>query len=281
MTQLRIKSHAKINLALNITGKGYLLHKIETIVSFISLHDEIFIKKINSKKHNIIFTGKFSRNISKDNTISKLLEILENKDLLKNKKFKILVNKKIPNRAGLGGGSMNAANILKYFVKKKIIRISKKGLEEISNLIGSDVVLGLNSTNSILNSKNQIKRFKNYKKYYVLLVKPNFGCSTKYIYSKVKKFNRARLLKPNKSMFNYKFLKKIGNSLEPIAFSKYNKLKIIKSFLEKSTKPIFVRMSGSGSVIVAYFKTKDRCEKEKKQFNKKYKKYWCMSSKTI
>jgi 4-diphosphocytidyl-2-C-methyl-D-erythritol kinase len=281
MTQLRIKSHAKINLALNITGKSYLLHKIETIVSFISLHDEIFIKKINSKKHNIIFTGKFSRNISKDNTISKLLEILENKDLLKNKKFKILVNKKIPNRAGLGGGSMNAANILKYFVKKKIIRISKKGLEEISNLIGSDVVLGLNSTNSILNSKNQIKRFKNYKKYYVLLVKPNFGCSTKYIYSKVKKFNRARLLKPNKSMFNYKFLKKIGNSLEPIAFSKYNKLKIIKSFLEKSTKPIFVRMSGSGSVIVAYFKTKDRCEKAKKQFNKKYKKYWCMSSKTI
>ena len=281
MTQLRIKSHAKINLALNITGKSYLLHKIETIVSFISLHDEIFIKKINSKKHNITFTGKFSRNISKDNTISKLLEILENKDLLKNKKFKILVNKKIPNRAGLGGGSMNAANILKYFVKKKIIKISKKGLEEISNLIGSDVVLGLNSTNSILNSKNQIKRFKNYKKYYVLLVKPNFGCSTKYIYSKVKKFNRARLLKPNKSMFNYKFLKKIGNSLEPIAFSKYNKLKIIKSFLEKSTKPIFVRMSGSGSVIVAYFKTKDRCEKAKKQFNKKYKKYWCMSSKTI
>ena len=281
MTQLRIKSHAKINLALNITGKSYLLHKIETIVSFISLHDEIFIKKINSKKHNITFTGKFSRNISKDNTISKLLEILENKDLLKNKKFKILVNKKIPNRAGLGGGSMNAANILKYFVKKKIIKISKKGLEEISNLIGSDVVLGLNSTNSILNSKNQIKRFKNYKKYYVLLVKPNFGCSTKYIYSKVKKFNRARLLKPNKSMFNYKFLKKIGNSLEPIAFSKYNKLKIIKSFLEKSTKPIFVRMSGSGSVIVAYFKTKDRCDKAKKQFNKKYKKYWCMSSKTI
>ena len=281
MTQFRIKSHAKINLALNIIGKSSSLHKIETIVSFISLHDEIFIKKINSKKHNIIFTGKFSRNISKDNTISKLLEILENKDLLKNKKFKILVNKKIPNRAGLGGGSMNAANILKYFVKKKIIRISKKGLEEISNLIGSDVVLGLNSTNSILNSKNQIKRFKNYKKYYVLLVKPNFGCSTKYIYSKVKKFNRARLLKPNKSMFNYKFLKKIGNSLEPIAFSKYNKLKIIKSFLEKSTKPIFVRMSGSGSVIVAYFKTKDRCEKAKKQFNKKYKKYWCMSSKTI
>ena len=281
MIQAKIKSYAKLNLALNITGKTSNLHKIESIVTFVALHDEIVISKIKSKSHDILFSGKFSKNINKKNSVSKLLEILEKKKLLKNIKFRIKINKKIPNKAGLGGGSMNAANILKYFVKKKIIRISKKGLEEISNLIGSDVVLGLNSTNSILNSKNQIKRFKNYKKYYVLLVKPNFGCSTKYIYSKVKKFNRARLLKPNKSMFNYKFLKKIGNSLEPIAFSKYNKLKIIKSFLEKSTKPIFVRMSGSGSVIVAYFKTKDRCEKAKKQFNKKYKKYWCMSSKTI
>ena len=119
MTQFRIKSHAKINLALNIIGKSSSLHKIETIVSFISQHDEIFIKKINSQKHNIIFTGKFSHNISKDNTISKLLKILKNKNLLKNKKFQILVNKNIPNRAGLGGGSMNAANILKLFVKKK------------------------------------------------------------------------------------------------------------------------------------------------------------------
>ena len=281
MTQLRIKSFAKINLALNITGKSSLSHKIETIVSFISLYDEIFIKKINSKKHDIFFTGKFSNNISNDNTISKLLKILEKKNLLKNKKFKILIKKNIPNKAGLGGGSMNAASILKYFVKRKIIRISKKRLEEISSLIGSDVILGLNPTNSILNSKNQIKRFQSNKKFYVLLVKPNFGCSTKYIYSKVKKFNKARLLKPNKNMFNFKFLKKMDNSLEPIAFSRYKKLKMIKSFLEKSTKPIFVRMSGSGSVIFAYFKTKDRCDKAKKLFNKKYRKYWCMSSKTI
>ena len=281
MTQLRIKSFAKINLALNITGKSSLSHKIETIVSFISLHDEIFIKKINSKKHDIFFTGKFSNNISNDNTISKLLKILEKKNLLKNKKFKILIKKNIPNKAGLGGGSMNAASILKYFVKKKIIRISKKRLEEISSLIGSDVILGLNPTNSILNSKNQIKRFQSNKKFYVLLVKPNFGCSTKYIYSKVKKFNKARLLRPNKNMFDFKFLKKMDNSLESIAFKRYKKLKMIKSFLEKSTMPKFVRMSGSGSVIVAYFKTKDRCDKAKKQFNKKYRKYWCMSSKTI
>ena len=119
MTQVKIKSYAKLNLALNIVGKTSSLHKIESIVAFVALHDEIFIKKIKSKSHNILFSGKFSQNIGKNNTVTKLLKILEEKKLLKDKKFKIKINKKIPNKAGLGGGSMNAANILRFFVKKK------------------------------------------------------------------------------------------------------------------------------------------------------------------
>ena len=46
MSFIQVKSFAKINLALNVTGKLKLLHKIESIVSFISLSDLIFIKKI-------------------------------------------------------------------------------------------------------------------------------------------------------------------------------------------------------------------------------------------
>ena len=45
MSYSKIKSHAKINLALNILGKSKTLHKIETIVSFLDLHDKIKIKK--------------------------------------------------------------------------------------------------------------------------------------------------------------------------------------------------------------------------------------------
>ena len=73
----KIKSYAKINLALNVTGKTSLLHKIETIVAFVSLHDEIFIKKIRSKRHIIYFYGRFSKKIGKKNTVSDLLKILE------------------------------------------------------------------------------------------------------------------------------------------------------------------------------------------------------------
>ena len=46
MNSFKIKSYAKINLALNVTGKKNLLHKIESLISFIELHDLIYLKQI-------------------------------------------------------------------------------------------------------------------------------------------------------------------------------------------------------------------------------------------
>ncbi len=277
----KIKSYAKLNLSLNVVGKNKRLHKIESIISFISLHDEIFIRKINSNNHKISFSGKFSKKIGKKNTISDLLNLLEKRGLIRDKKFQIKVKKKIPQQSGLGGGSMNAAHILKFFVKKKIIKTNMKEILKISNLIGSDVALGLRPTSSILTARNKIKHFFGCKKFYTLIVKPEFGCSTKNIYKKVKKFNKPLLNKPRRKMFNIDFLSSLNNSLEKIAFSKYRELKTIKSFLENLSNPIFVRMTGSGSALVAYFQSKKRCDNAKRQFIKRYRNYWCISSKTI
>ncbi len=281
MSYLKIRSYAKLNLALNIVGKNKSLHKIESIISFIDLYDLIKIKKIKSKKHIIKFSGKFYQNINKNNTISKLLEILEERKILKDIKFQIIIHKCIPNKAGLGGGSMNAATILKFLIKKKIIKIKKHEIIKISNLIGSDVILGLKSKSIVLNSKNNIKCFNNIKKFYPLIVKPNFGCTTKDIYSRVRKIRKPMFNRPKKSMFTFNYLKKMSNDLEFIALTKYPKLKIIKSYLEDKLDPVFVRMTGSGSALVAYFQSKKRCELAKKKFNKNYKNYWCIASKTI
>ena len=49
MPIFKIKSYAKINLALNITGKKNELHKIESIISFIDLYDLIYLKQIKKK----------------------------------------------------------------------------------------------------------------------------------------------------------------------------------------------------------------------------------------
>ena len=281
MLTYKIKSAAKINLALNITGKLNKLHKIESIVSFVDLYDLIFIKKTNKSKHHISFYGKFSKNISKKNTVSKLLDVLDKKKLLNKKKFHIKVMKNIPQKAGLGGGSMNSAYILNFLEKKKFINITHEKKIEISNLIGSDVVLGINPVSSILNSKGIVTRFLSCPRYYTLLVKPKFGCSTKTIFSKVKKFTKSKYNKPKKLMFSQKYLLNQENNLEKIVLSKYSKLRQIKNFLLESNNPSFVRMTGSGSVMVAYFQSKQDCEIAKVKFKKKFKNYWCYTAKTI
>ena len=82
-------------------------------------------------------------------------------------------------------------------------------------------------------------------------------------------------------MFRSSFLSKQENALEQIAFLKYPKLKRLKIFLENLKKPVFVRMTGSGSVIVAYYRSKRHCELAKVKFKRKFKNYWCNTSKTI
>ena len=113
------------------------------------------------------------------------------------------------------------------------------------------------------------------------MVKPIFECSIKNIYSGVMKFTKSKFNKPQKKMFDTNFLQKLNNDLENIAFKKYPKLKLIKIFIANQCKPIFVRMTGSGSAIVAYYLSKKACEKARKIFTKKFKNYWCISSKTI
>ena len=281
MSYSKVKSYSKINLALNVIGKTTSLHKIESIITFINLYDEISIKNIKNKSHKIKFIGKFSNNISSINTVSKLLKNIDKDKLLKATKLEIIIKKNIPPEAGLGGGSMNAATILKFLVKKKLINISEEKLYRICSSVGSDVILGMHSNNLILKSNNTIKEFLIKKNIFTLVVKPSFGCSTKKIYSRVKKFRKAKFNKPLKSMFDLGFLKKMNNDLELIALNKYPKLNTLKKFLDKLSKVEFVRMTGSGSAIIAYFKSHKMCKEAEKKVKNKFKNYWCKTAKTI
>ena len=72
----KIKSYAKVNLSLNIIGKlRSKLHKIESLVTFVNLHDLIYLRPIHLNRHKVYFEGKFSKGISNKNTVSKLLSL--------------------------------------------------------------------------------------------------------------------------------------------------------------------------------------------------------------
>ena len=281
MREDTIKSFAKINLSLGVLGKyNKNFHRIETLVSFIDLNDRIKIKNINQKNHKVVFDGKFSKKIYKKNTVTKLLSILDKKNLLNSKKYKIRIKKNIPIEAGLGGGSMNASSLLNYFLSKNKKKLAQNQLLEICNEIGSDVILGLKKKNSILLGDGKLIRSKSKLKLYTLMLKPNFGCSTKMLYKKVKKYSKP-LLKKNHANFSIKKLSNLNNDLEIVAFKKYPVLKRIKETMKTLPKVSFVKMTGSGSCIIAFFNTKKASLNGAKILKKKYKNYWCILSKTI
>ena len=277
-----IKSHAKINLSLNVLGKiNSNFHRIETIVSFISLHDEIYIKNINKKKHKILFYGKFSKGIPSINTVSKLMEFMDKQNILKGKKYSIKIKKNIPQKAGLGGGSMNAASIIRFFLLKRDIIIPKNKIFELSEKVGSDVKFGLKLNNTIQLSNQSILRFKKKIGLYGVIVKPNFGCSTKSIYKKVRIFSKPNLNNTFIKNINLNKIKILKNDLENVAKNEYPKLENLINFMKNLKHNEFVRMTGSGSAAIAYFKTKNASLNATKVIKKKYKNYWCIISKTI
>ena len=280
MRYYKIKSYAKVNISLKVLGKlKSNLHKIESLVSFINLYDEIFIKKTNNKDHKIKFYGKFSKGISKNNTILLLLKIIEKK--LNGQKYLIKINKKIPQKSGLGGGSMNASSLLKFLINRQKLNLSSKEIVKISSKIGSDVILGMQSKTSILYGNGNLKNIKQNINLHTLLVMPNFGCSTKNIYKNVKTFSKAIFKFNKRIIINYKLLSYLVNDLEEPAFKKYPILKKIKIFMEKLDKILFVNMTGSGSTIIGYFISKKATLNAIKILKKKYKNYWCISSRTI
>ena len=231
MRFLKIKSYAKVNLSLNIVGKlKSKKHKIESLVTFVNLYDLIYLRPISLNRHKVYFRGKFSKGINSKNTISKLLQILDKNNLLNNQKFEIKIKKNIPQQSGMGGGSMNAAHLINYFYNKKIIRLNKKRLINIANLIGSDVMLGINPKNTILSSSGKLTKFKKKLGFHVLIVKPNFGCSTKLIYSKVRYYSKAKYNNPKQSLLSKKNIINSNNALEKIAFKEYPKLIGLKIF---------------------------------------------------
>ena len=277
-----IKSYAKINLSLGVTGRlNTKYHKIESLVSFLKLHDEIKVKKINRKKHKIQFFGKFSKGINKDNTVSKLMKILDEKNLLNNEKYFIKIKKNIPQKSGLGGGSMNASALIRFFIYKKILNFSKKNLIKLSKKIGQDVQFGLDNKIKILHSNGNLDSTAKKIGLFVIIVKPNFGCSTQLIYKGIKKYSQEKLKMKTKEYLSFVNILKLENDLEKVVFKNYPKLKIVKLFMQSLPNIRFARLTGSGSAMLGYFSSKNEAINAAKLFKKKYKNYWCITSKTI
>tara|TARA_B100002051_G_scaffold275655_1_gene320434 strand:+ start:207 stop:1046 length:840 start_codon:yes stop_codon:yes gene_type:complete len=278
-----IKSYCKINLSLRVLNKlsnGF--HNIQSNTFLLKLHDTISIKKINRKKDNIIFKGKFKKSVnkSKNSVLDALFLLRQNKVIPSQNNYKVIINKKVPVYSGLGGGTSNAAFLIKYFTKKDL---SNFVLNNFEKKIGSDLRLFSNKQN-FQESLKKVKKFKKKFNFYFILVYPYLKCSTKEIYSRVKNFSSPKIKDPTsiKSKNEFiNFIKKEQNDLERISYSKFNVLRKIINCISIQKGCLFSRMTGSGSVCFGMFKNQKLAISGLRIIKKRFPRYWCVITKTI
>ena len=281
-----LKSYCKINLFLSVGRKlkRYKLHNIQSLIFFINLYDQIQIKKINSSKDNIKFFGKFSNYVNKkNNSITKSLSLLRTRGFINEKdKFKIIVKKNVPVFSGFGGGSSNAAALVKFFIKKR--KISRKTMDYFSKILGSDFRLFFYPPQLFQRNLFKITKFKKKYNFYFILVYPFLRSSTKNIYGQfrnyktIKNRNNYQVNSKLKMIQNMKFEE---NSLEKIVVLKYPVIKKILNELKLIKNCQFSRITGSGSACFGLFLTQRSADLGLSKIKKKFPKFWCVIGKTI
>ena len=263
-----VSCNAKINLSLKVLDKrldGY--HNIDSNIFFSNISDKITIKKINKKDNNIklVITGPFSKELL--NRKNKNLVYKAAKYLLKefniNDSIKIILEKNLPVASGIGGGSANAAAILKTLPKVLKIENNKKlklVQNEIARKLGSDITACLNSKPAkILETGTKLAKINVglkriiIKNRWLVLVTVNKKLSTKRIFNNLKKIIPLTKI-PNKSPLTYS----IGmNNLKNISEHLVPEIVITQYFLSKQKGIKFFGMSGSGPTCFGIFRRKE------------------------
>ena len=276
-----IRSYSKINLDLKVNFKSKnSLHEIEFFYCLINLFDLIKIRKIKKNKDKINFKGPFNKLVNrKRNSIYFLLQKLRKLKLISNY-YSVTIFKNIPVFSGLGGGTSNAAHVLKYLLKSKI---DKNLVKKLEGTLGSDAQLFFKKQGFLKNLRTIIELKKEFKFYFVL-TQPKIKCSTREIYSKVKKFTKKKHINYNTLKSKKKFLKYLSRSRNDLQFVVEKKHPFLKKLLldiknEKGCH--FSRMTGSGSVCYGLFEDKSDAKKALNKLKIKYPKFWFSLAKTV
>jgi 4-diphosphocytidyl-2-C-methyl-D-erythritol kinase len=169
-----------------------------------------------------------------------------------NDHYEIRLNKIIPTKAGLGGGTSDAAATLRIFEKMYDLRISEEEIIDICVKVGADVPFNYFNVPAVVKGiGDQIEPIRLKKKYYILLVKPRSGVSTKAAYEALDmdKCDHPDIERLKEALIRGDDIKGLlGNSLEQSALLLNDEIRTVKEKLS-SFGIGEVLMSGSGSTV--------------------------------
>ena len=260
---MKLLSPAKINLFLDVLGKrddGY--HDIITVFEKVDLCDRIELTSSNAGIH---ITSNLSELPSDKQNLAYRASSLLRKRYGISKGVNIHIEKKIPIAAGLGGGSSNAATVLKGLNRLWNLNVGNEELVDLSKQIGADVPFFMfNSSFAIGSGRGDIIKFiRSNLEIWHVLISPPTRVLTKEVYE-----NTNLSLTPSRP--DVKILvraieennvgevkKHLYNALEPVATKKVRDLSGAKDFVKRLGFDA-IKVTGSGpTIFVLTFERKE------------------------
>jgi 4-diphosphocytidyl-2-C-methyl-D-erythritol kinase len=249
---VKIIAPAKINIFLEVINRrkdGY--HNIESIMQTVSLFDEVTITP--AIKNLTLRCDLKELPVDQSNLALKAAILLKN-ELKIDSGADIYLNKRIPLGAGLGGGSSDAAAVLKGLLRLWRQKLSTEKMLKIAERLGSDVPFFIYGGTAIARGKGEKLEKLNIKKpSNILIINPGFGVATEMVYknlqfplTKKQKINRILgLLKAQKPELQWG--KGLFNRLEEVVMPRYPEIGRIKDVFKAHGCSCL--MSGSGSTV--------------------------------
>lgn len=269
-----IKAFAKINLAIDVKKKdenGY--HDIDMVTLPITLHDVLEMEQLISR-HGIFITSDDPSLICDEGNLAfKALKAMED-NFSFSKGYRIQIYKRIPMNAGLGGGSADAAGIIRAICKLYNMDAHDPKIIKVARSIGSDVPFCLlNKPARVLGTGENIIPLDSKLDYHVIIVKPHKGLSTKDVYEKYDTIPEEEREHPDISALieaikigdEQKMFENMKNGLYKPASLLCPVISGILNDFKKMGFPLY-SMTGSGNACFALSKDLEQIEKAKNYF---------------
>jgi 4-diphosphocytidyl-2-C-methyl-D-erythritol kinase len=269
MNHLKLQSPAKINLSLRILGKrpdGF--HEINTRLCKIGLFDTVEMTRLPKNDSTVLTCNVPDVPVDESNLALRALRLFE-KETASQSAWKLHLEKRIPSGAGLGGGSSNAATVLRGLNQLSDNPLGDAKLHSLAAQIGSDVPFFLLEQSAAIGTGRgeTVDPVSFLWRLPLVLIKPPFPIPTPWAYQK---WATSRELKGILYAPQFCPWGEFVNDLERPVFEKYLLLPVIKSKLLESGNTLAALMSGSGSTMFAITRTAEAAEELAEQARE-----WC------